>query len=135
MSTVVFVEMPAFGHVNPSLPLARELVRRGDRVVYYNDVEFQPMVEAAGATFRAYPAGVITSHVIARATQTGDLLRVPRRILRATETLAPFLLERLPVERPDVVVAGLECAVGPHRGALAAAGLRIAADDDPARLG
>jgi UDP:flavonoid glycosyltransferase YjiC (YdhE family) len=30
VSTIVFVEMPAFGHLNPSLPLARELVRRGD---------------------------------------------------------------------------------------------------------
>jgi UDP:flavonoid glycosyltransferase YjiC (YdhE family) len=33
----VFLEMPAFGHVNPSLPLAGELVSRGERVIYFND--------------------------------------------------------------------------------------------------
>ena len=96
--------MPAFGHVNPSLPLVRELIGRGEHVLYYNDVEFQSLVEASGATFRAYPAGVITSSIIARATQTGDLIRVPREILRATDALAPLLLDRLAAEQPDVVV-------------------------------
>jgi UDP:flavonoid glycosyltransferase YjiC (YdhE family) len=53
VSTIIFVEMLAFGHVNPSLPLARELARRGERVIYFNDSEFQSAVEASGATFRA----------------------------------------------------------------------------------
>jgi MGT family glycosyltransferase len=96
--------MPAFGHVNPSLPLVRELVRRGERVVYYNDAEFRSVVEAAGAVFRPYAPGLVTSGSIARATQTGDLVRVPRLILRATETLVPFLLERLPGENPAAIV-------------------------------
>jgi MGT family glycosyltransferase len=105
VSTIVFVEMPAFGHVNPSLPLAHELVRRGERVIYLNDAEFsQAVSEASGAEFRPYPPGVVTSAMIARATQTGDLIRVPRVILRATETLVPFLLERLRADPPDAVV-------------------------------
>jgi MGT family glycosyltransferase len=104
MSTIVFVEMPAFGHVNPSLPLVRELVRRGERVIYYNDVQFQAMVEASGATFRAYPPGVVTSGSIAQATQTGDLIRVPRLILDATHALVPWLQAELSDVRPDAVV-------------------------------
>jgi hypothetical protein len=105
VSTIVFVEMPAFGHVNPSLPLARELVRRGECVIYYNDAEFSQAVSAgSGAEFRPYPPGVVTSAMIARATQTGDLIRVPRVILRATETLVPFLLERLRADPPVAVV-------------------------------
>ena len=100
----MFVEMPAYGHVNPTLPLVSELARRGEHVVYYDAEEFQAQVERAGATFRAYPAGVLTSTDIARATQTGDLLSVPSLILRATESLLPFLLDALPQERPDVIV-------------------------------
>ncbi len=61
MSTIAFVEMPAFGHVDPSLPLARELVRRSERIVYFNDREFQSVIEATGAYFRAYPPRVATS--------------------------------------------------------------------------
>src|ERR1700730_2968311 len=96
--------MPAYGHVNPTLPLVRELARRGEHVVYYDAEEFQAQVERAGATFRAYPAGVLTSSDIAGATQTGDLLRVPGVILRATESLVPFLLDALPQEQPDLIV-------------------------------
>lgn len=104
MSTIVFVEMPAFGHVNPSLPLTRELVRRGERVIYYNDAEFQTVVEASGAEFRAYLPGVVTSAMIAHATQTGDLIRVPRLILQATHVLVPWLRAELESVRPDAVV-------------------------------
>ena len=104
VSTIVFIEIPAFGHINPSLPLVRELIRRGQQVIYYTDAEFAPSVEATGATFRAYPPGVVTSRAIAQATQTGDMVRVPRVILRATESLVPFLLDQLQSERPKAVV-------------------------------
>jgi len=104
VSTIVFIEMPAFGHVTPSLPVVRELVRRGERVIYYVSEEFRSPVEAVGATFVAYPERVLTSTDIARATQTGDLTRVPALILRATESLLPFLLDELPRHAPDVLV-------------------------------
>jgi MGT family glycosyltransferase len=104
MSTIAFVEMPASGHVNPSLPIVRELVRRGERVVYFTDVEFEATVERTGAEFRPYPRGVLTSRMIANATQTGDLTRVPTVILRATETLLPFLRSELATLVPSAVV-------------------------------
>ncbi|HEY3058799.1 MAG TPA: macrolide family glycosyltransferase [Chloroflexota bacterium] len=104
MSTFVFVEMPAPGHVNPSLPIARELVRRGERVEYVTDAEFQSAVERTGATFHPHPTGVLTSRMIAEATQTGDLTRVPTVILRATESLLPHMLDELPKLQPAAVV-------------------------------
>ena len=51
MAAITFVEMPAAGHVNPSLPIVRELVRRGEDVVYYTDTEFQFAVERTGGRF------------------------------------------------------------------------------------
>src|SRR5437016_1408715 len=104
MATLVFVEMPAAGHVNPSLPIARELVGRGERVVYYTDAEFQSAVERTGATFHPYPTGVLTARMIAEATQTGDLTRVPTVILRATESLLPYMLDELPRQEPAAAV-------------------------------
>jgi hypothetical protein len=104
MSKVVFVEMPASGHVNPTLPIAQELVRRGEQVIYYCDDEFRDRIEQAGATFRPYPTGCLTSRDIALATQTGDLLRVPGVILRATHTLQPFMVDELSRLQPDLLV-------------------------------
>ncbi|RKT54644.1 hypothetical protein C8E97_3291 [Saccharothrix australiensis] len=95
--------MPAPGHVNPSLPLVRELVARGTSVAYYASEEFRTAVERAGAEFRAYPEGVLSARDIAEATRSGSLLRVVIRVLRATESLVPFLVDELRRDRPDAV--------------------------------
>lgn len=47
---LAFVSLPAYGHVNPTLPVVAELVRRGWRVSYATGDEFAPQVETAGAT-------------------------------------------------------------------------------------
>ena len=54
MSDVLFLASPSHGHVNPTLGLAAELVRRGERVTYFASEPFRERVEATGATFKAY---------------------------------------------------------------------------------
>lgn len=49
MACIFFFSLPAYGHVNPTLPLVRELVSRGHRVLYYNASPFREKIEAAGA--------------------------------------------------------------------------------------
>lgn len=44
--------VPAHGHVNPTLPVVRELVSRGEQVAYYLTDEFEPQIRHAGAEFR-----------------------------------------------------------------------------------
>ena len=47
---IAFVSLPAHGHVNPTLPVVAELVRRGRRVSYATAERFGPEVEKTGAT-------------------------------------------------------------------------------------
>jgi MGT family glycosyltransferase len=47
---IAFVSLPAHGHVNPTLPVVVELVRRGWRVSYVTAERFGPEVEKTGAT-------------------------------------------------------------------------------------
>jgi MGT family glycosyltransferase len=54
MSRALFVSLPGHGHVNPTLGLVTELIRRGEEVTYYLTKEFQPKIEAAGARFKDY---------------------------------------------------------------------------------
>src|SRR5215467_14749447 len=56
MAKVLFFNLPAHGHTNPTLPLVAELVRRGEHVIYYSSEAFRPAIEQAGATFRGIDA-------------------------------------------------------------------------------
>ncbi|QJQ97060.1 glycosyl transferase [Halomonas sp. PA5] len=96
--------MPAAGHVNPSAPLVRELVRRGIDVTFYVTEEFRAVVEQLGATCRAYPDGTISSNVIADATAHGGSAKVVQRLLEATQTLLPLLESELREAPPDAIM-------------------------------
>ncbi len=65
MTTYVFLNVPGHGHVNPTLAVVQELVRRGERVIYYLSEEFRAAIEATGATFRSYESQM------GRMTQSG----------------------------------------------------------------
>jgi UDP:flavonoid glycosyltransferase YjiC (YdhE family) len=46
MTKYIFLNMPAYGHVNPTLAVAHELVNRGQNVIYYlltNSVPTAPL--------------------------------------------------------------------------------------------
>ena len=103
MSKIVVLSMPAFGHMIPMLGPVAELVRRGNDVVVYNSVEFETLVRATGAGFVAYPSALNTMD-FARILKDGNLIAAFDMLLTATAPLTDFALERLPVERPDVVV-------------------------------
>ena len=54
LSTVVFFNYLAYAHIASTLPLVRELVHRGERVIYYALEDFQAAIEDTGATFHSY---------------------------------------------------------------------------------
>ncbi|NEU04404.1 macrolide family glycosyltransferase [Clostridium senegalense] len=49
MSKIVFFNIPAHGHTNPTIEVVRELVDRGNEVLYYSFNEFKDKIEGAGA--------------------------------------------------------------------------------------
>lgn len=54
MSKVLFVNGNLHGHINPTLPLVRELTKRGEEVYYFSTIEFKLKLEANGAIFMDY---------------------------------------------------------------------------------
>ncbi|HEY0156214.1 MAG TPA: glycosyltransferase [Thermoanaerobaculia bacterium] len=49
MARYLFAPIPVTGHVNPGLPIARELVRRGHDVRFYSTSRFKRAIETIGA--------------------------------------------------------------------------------------
>lgn len=54
MSEVLFLNIPAYGHVNPTLGLVDALVKQGENVTYFCTEEFKDKIEGAGAKFKSY---------------------------------------------------------------------------------
>lgn len=50
---ILFINVPADGHVNPTLALVKELVDRGNKVVYYIDEPLKSKVKKMGAEVRS----------------------------------------------------------------------------------
>jgi MGT family glycosyltransferase len=56
MPTIAFFNLPARGHINPTLPVVTELVRLGVDVHYFVGEEYRKLVEDAGSTFHPLPS-------------------------------------------------------------------------------
>lgn len=54
MPKILMMNLPFSGHVNPTLPLAEELVRRGHEVDYICSEQFRKIIEKTGANFIPY---------------------------------------------------------------------------------
>ncbi len=54
MSKVLFMNIPAHGHINPTLGLVEELVKRGEEVTYLTGEEFRDKIEKTGARFKSF---------------------------------------------------------------------------------
>jgi hypothetical protein len=103
--SLLFFNLPASGHVNPTLPLLAELTRRGHRVLYYTGDQFRSQVERQGAEFRSYGAHLTYDH----SRLPENLLRTAAVIARATEDLLPFAIAEVRRERPPVVLSDSMC--------------------------
>src|SRR5688572_32807348 len=56
MIRYLFAVFPVSGHVNPGLPIARELVARGHDVRWYSTQRFRRAIEATGARWVPFRA-------------------------------------------------------------------------------
>lgn len=53
MSKVLFMNGPSQGHINPTIPLMEELIKRGEQITCFITEEYREKIERTGATFRA----------------------------------------------------------------------------------
>jgi MGT family glycosyltransferase len=113
MATLLFYNLPAHGHVNPSLPLVRELTARGHRVVYVMTEGYRSRIEAAGAEFRAYdPALVADDYFEARGLDGSRPIRTTDALLETTTALLPGLLAQVDELKPEAVIHDTMCLWG-----------------------
>jgi hypothetical protein len=109
MSKTIFFNIPATGHINPSLPLVAELVQRGEQVICVNTEESREKHERLGAQFQPYPHIPELAGLIQRASG-GDLAGNALALVQIAERLLPFVLDLLRKERPRYVIYDSLCS-------------------------
>lgn len=92
---------PGHGHVNPTLPVIAELVRRGEKVDYYCAEDFRPAIESAGARYRSLGKATLR---LATMDPMAGMFRLGEVVAEMTHDLLPELLETLARDRPDYVI-------------------------------
>ncbi|TDD43392.1 oleandomycin glycosyltransferase [Nonomuraea terrae] len=106
MSTIAFLNIAMHGHINPTLPVVAELVRRGHSVTYHTSPAFSQEIEAAGATVCLYPGG---DRPLPDPPMPVTMLD---GLARTAVGLLPPVLSDLRAVRPDLIVHGSACPWG-----------------------
>jgi MGT family glycosyltransferase len=112
MSTAVFLSAPAPGHIHPTLPLMAELVRRGERVIYYSLEEFQPLIERTGATFRSYGQDFPLFDYIPDIDKITNPFLVIELFLQTSQWVLDHLLDDIRALQPDYIIQDSFCPWG-----------------------
>ncbi|MFF3486534.1 macrolide family glycosyltransferase [Streptomyces sp. NPDC002701] len=105
-ATIAFLNIGMHGHINPTLPVAAELVRRAHTVTYHTSPAFQEEIEATGATVHLYPGG---DPAMPDPPMPVTLMEA---LARTSVRLLPAVLTDLRRIRPDVIVHDSACLWG-----------------------
>jgi MGT family glycosyltransferase len=116
MTKAVFFNIPAHGHVNPTLPLVRELVRRGETVIYYSIEEYKAKIEAAGARCRTYESlsPSVRFDFGSDDRSSPSLPKIARVMIEFCERSLPFLLDATRQDEPDYILHDFTCLWGKY---------------------
>ena len=113
MKRIALFCIPAHGHTNPMLPVAEELVKRGNAVRFYSFGEFRQKIEATGAAFVSCD-GFLPS-LTEREKQglnTVSSTELAVQDIRITLAMDGFLDGEFKSFRPDVVYTDSVCFWG-----------------------
>ncbi|MBX3063534.1 MAG: hypothetical protein KF726_11195 [Anaerolineae bacterium] len=111
MPKALFFNVPAHGHINPSLPLVAELTKRGHQIIYFATPKYRSGIEAASAQFQAYnsiPDDYFESQGLSGAVP----MRVADALISTSEQVLPELLEITRAAEPDYLMFDGMCTWG-----------------------
>ena len=113
MKRIAFFCIPAHGHTNPMLPVAAELVSRGNTVRFYSFNEFKNKIEASGAEFISCDSYLpkLTKREEAELKNV-SITEMTIQGIRTTLAMDMFLHNEFLSFKPDVVYTDSVCFWG-----------------------
>ncbi|HHQ8914210.1 TPA: macrolide family glycosyltransferase [Bacillus cereus] len=112
MAKVLMFNFPGEGHVNPTLALIEELVKRGEEVVYYCVKEYKEKIERTGASFRPYENFLATVNTLERMNGKINPTELLLHMVKSMDNIIKIVIEELKEEKYDYVIYDNNFAVG-----------------------
>ena len=105
--------IPAYGHMNPMLPVVSELINCGNHVRFYSFNEFREKVEGTGAEFISCDRFLPSLN----SDQMSNIMKVSTtemtiQDIRTTRNMNDFLADELLSFHPDVIYSDSVCFWG-----------------------
>lgn len=102
MAKILFVNPGSAGHVNPTIAVVKELVNRGEEVVYYASDIYKDKLKDTGAEIRTLPTEAImtafTDH------ENHHLFNVINGLLKTVDIIVPQILRETENEHFDYMI-------------------------------
>ncbi|WP_379127436.1 macrolide family glycosyltransferase [Paenibacillus sp. sgz500958] len=121
MGKVVLLSYPYFGHVNPTVSLVKELVGRGEQVIYYTTDAYMKFINIEGVICRSYGdiIGLLDEEIAIRSTEPLEVLKllIPHK-LNKHQRMANLLIERIMKDDPDYIIRDCESYWGKMIGVM-----------------
>ena len=108
MADLVYFNVPYYGHIDPTLGLVQELVKRGEKIDYYCTEEFRHRIELAGARFQPLPSQL----------DPMSFLTMESYGMETCLELLPILSEQLQRDQPKLLIFESSCLLGALLGKL-----------------
>lgn len=102
MARILFINGGSEGHINPTLGVVRELISRGEEVVYFCIEAFRERMENTGAIVRTFDDQKFIKAFISGGRNY--LLERINGLLLTTEIVIPSVLEQIKGERFDYMI-------------------------------
>ncbi len=109
MSKVIFLNFPTHGCINSLLATAKELVDRGEKVIYYCTKEFENKIKKTGAEFRTYTGLINEFHM-----GDSDFYKALKLNINMTVDKIEHNLDNILSEKPDYIIHDSLCTWGKH---------------------
>ncbi|GED03843.1 macrolide family glycosyltransferase [Bacillus atrophaeus] len=99
---ITIINIPAYGHVNPTLALVEKLCEKGHRITYATTEEFAPAVQQAGARPLLYETTIsVDPQQIKELMEKNE---TPLMFLKESLGILPQLEELYKDDQPDLIV-------------------------------
>ncbi|GED69553.1 glycosyl transferase family 1 [Brevibacillus reuszeri] len=102
MARVLFINAGSEGHVNPTVGVVKELVSRGEEVVYFSIEAYRERTEKTGATVRTFDGQKFIKAFISGGRNY--LLERVNGLLHTADVVIPSVLEQIKGEHFDYMI-------------------------------